>query len=179
MLFACAPLDETISDHFALAGTPIDSCSSKPWFAVLEIQHAGLWMSMGTCTGFVLYPPLAYGARVYMPFPKEASLSRFALSPTELRASLSIELSPRLRQLDGNPLALHFLSWNWCSQCWSYKLKVWSMIISGDIINSWIDLNSDLRAGTLKDKYSWFQECSVAVPEMKPKARNIKISHTK
>lgn len=50
------------------------------------------------------------------------------------------------------------------------------MVISSDIINSWIDLNSDLRAGKLKGKYSWFQECPVVVPEMKPKARNTKAS---
>lgn len=50
------------------------------------------------------------------------------------------------------------------------------MIISNDIINSWIDLNSDLRAGKSKGKYSWFQECPMVVPEMKPKARNTKTS---
>lgn len=150
MLFACVPLDETISDHFALAGTSTGSCSSKPWFADRKRPSACwalaeredmhrlcfvptvslIWLMQ---LGFTV-PSLQVWSRPYCTedFPQYRTLS------------------PGLWQQDGNPLALHFLSWNWCSQCWSHKLKVWGMIISGDIINSWIDLNSDLWAGNIK-----------------------------
>jgi hypothetical protein len=42
MLFACENLEEPISDHFALAGTPTGSYSSKPWIAVRK-RHSACW----------------------------------------------------------------------------------------------------------------------------------------
>lgn len=55
VLFAYALLEETISDHFALAGTPTGSCSAKPWIAVRK-RHSACWAlaEQRTHMGFVL-----------------------------------------------------------------------------------------------------------------------------
>lgn len=93
MLFACVPLDETISGHFALAGTSTGSCSSKPWFADRKRPWA--------CWGLA-----GHGDKHRLSFVPTVSLiwlmrlgfthlpSRFGPGPTVLRASLSTELFP-------------------------------------------------------------------------------------
>lgn len=77
--------------------------------------------------------------------------SRFGPGPTVLRTSLSTELFPL--GYDNRmeiPLPSTSSPETGVPSAEATNLKVWGMIISGDIINSWIDLNSDLRAGNIK-----------------------------
>lgn len=178
MLFACVPLDETISDHFALAGTSTGSCSSKPWFADRKRPSACWALAEREDMHRLCFVPTV-SLIWLMQLGFTCLPSRFGPGPTVLRTSLSTELFP-LGYDNRMEIPLPSTSSPGTgapsAEATNLKYEAWLSVVT----SSTLGLTSTLtyEQGTLKDEYSWFQECSVEVPEMKPKARDIKISST-